>query len=85
MPVDATALANQLLNLKRQIETDKEKKARLEGQLTSLESRLKKEFGCDTIEAAKTKVSRLNKDIEKLTLQVKGKIDAIRQGYATTA
>lgn len=82
MADDAAALTSQLLNLKRQIEADKEKKARLEGQLTSLMARLKKEFDCETIEAAEKKVSKLNKDIERLTGLVKEKIGAIRQGYA---
>ena len=84
MAEDAAALANQLLSLKRQIEVDKEKKARLEGQLASLMDRLKKEFNCETIEEAQKKVSKLNKDIERLTKSVKEKIDIIRQGYATT-
>lgn len=84
MAEDAAALANQLLSLKRQIEVDKEKKARLEGQLASLMDRLKKEFNCETIEEAQKKVSKLNKDIERLMKSVKEKIDIIRQGYATT-
>lgn len=83
MAEDAAALANQLLSLKRQIEVDKEKKARLEGQLASLMDRLKKEFDCETIEEAQKKVSKLNKDIERLTKSVKEKIDTIRQGYVT--
>ena len=85
MAEDAAALANQLLSLKRQIEVDKEKKARLEGQLASLMDRLKKEFDCGTIEEAQKKVSKLNKDIERLTKLVKEKINIIRQGYATRA
>lgn len=79
---DMIVLADQLLKLKRQIEVDKEKKARLEGQLVSLEARLKKEFDCDSIEAAKAKVLKLDKDIQKLAVQVKEKISAIRQEYA---
>ena len=85
MAEDAAVLANQLLSLKRQIEVDKEKKARLEGQLASLMDRLKKEFDCGTIEEAQKKVSKLNKDIERLTKLVKEKINIIRQGYATRA
>ena len=82
MAEDAAELANQLLSLKRQIEVDKEKKARLEGQLASLMDRLKKEFDCETIEEAQKKVSKLNKDIERLTKSVKEKIDTIRRGCA---
>ena len=84
MVEDTAALANQLLSLKRQIEVDKEKKARLEGPLVSLLDRLKKEFDCGTIEEAQKKVLKLNKDIERLMKSVKEKIDIIRQGYATT-
>jgi predicted nucleic acid-binding Zn-ribbon protein len=82
MADDAVVLANQLLNLKRQIEVDKEKKAHLEGQLASLMSRLEKEFACATIEDAEVKVAKLSKDIEKLTGLVREKITAIQQQYS---
>ena len=82
MADDVAALANQLLSLKRQIEVDKEKKARLEGQLIGLMARLKKEFDCESIEQAEKKVLKLKKDIDRVTRLVKEKIDAIRQGYA---
>lgn len=85
MADDASVLATQLLGLKKQIEVDKEKKARLEGQLTSLMSRLKKEFNCSTVEDAEARVKILSKDIARLTGLVKEKIDAIRKGYAARA
>lgn len=85
MAKDVSLLADQLLALKRQIETDKEKKARLEGRLTSLMERLQKEFGCKTIQEAEKKLTKLGVQIEELQVQVKEKIDGIRKQYAAGA
>lgn len=82
MADDASVLATQLLNLKRQFEVDKEKKARLEGKLASLMDRLQKEFGCKTVQEAEKKLEKLNADIEQLQMSVKEKISDLRREYA---
>lgn len=74
-------LAKDLLVLKRQIEADKEKKARLEGRQASLMDRLKSEFGCTSIKDAEKKFAGLQKEIEQLTNSIQGKIDEIRRQY----
>jgi len=51
-------------SLKKKIEESKTKKARLEGSLEEAMSRLKKEFGHDTVEEAEARLVELQKEID---------------------
>ena len=51
--------------LKEKIEESKAKRARAEGALEQAMERLKKEFGCSTVEEAEAKIEALNKELDK--------------------
>jgi predicted nucleic acid-binding Zn-ribbon protein len=50
--------------LKERIETAKIKKSKAEGALEESMNRLKKEYGCSTIEEAEDKLAKLQKEID---------------------
>ena len=75
---DVTA---ELLRMKRQIEETKDKKSRLEGKLSSLMDRLKKEFGCDSVESAGILQEKLLKDVAEKELLLNTKIAKMREQY----
>ena len=55
----------QLEELKKKIDSAKNKKARAEGTLDGIKKRLKEEFGVSTLKEAQEKLSTLEADIEK--------------------
>ncbi len=48
--------------LKRRVDTAKQTRDRATGQLDGVMDRLKKEFGCDTIDAAEKKANQLERE-----------------------
>jgi len=66
MPSTILSIEQKLLNFKESLGEDKTNKARLEGELTSIERRLKEEFNCETVEQAKKKFETLQTNTETL-------------------
>ena len=69
MTQPSESIEQKILNFKESLENDKTLKARLEGELASIDRRLKEEFACETIEQAKEKLATLQTNTE--TLQTK--------------
>lgn len=55
----------QLLQMKEQIDQADKKKSQLEGQLKEQLSRLKKDFGCSTLEEGEGKLDKMKVQLEK--------------------
>lgn len=60
----------QLLELKDKIERGKTKLNELKGQRKQLMKQLEEEFECDSIEAAEKKLTKQEKEIEKLDNEI---------------
>jgi hypothetical protein len=69
---------------KEEIERDKTDKARLEGENTSINRRIKEEFGCATISDAIDKVEAMKVSTEKLRLQLEQKVADYERLYKST-
>lgn len=70
-----------LIALKEKIGRAKEKLQRLEGRKESLMQQLKKDFNCDTVEAAESKVLLLQKKVEKLKKKVVDSLDKLSEKF----
>lgn len=70
-----------LLDLKSQIEENKTKVAELNGKLKYLNSQLKDQFDCLTIEEAKKKQSKLEKKATEIKEQIEQGIREIEEKY----
>jgi DNA anti-recombination protein RmuC len=58
--------ADELLRLKKRVEELKLIQSREQGKLESLKTELKQQWGCDSLEQAKTKIQRLKNKRERL-------------------
>jgi predicted nucleic acid-binding Zn-ribbon protein len=59
-----------LLQLKRKVETAKQNVSELRGQQTAVMKQLKDEYGCKTIEEAEEKVKTLNTKVTKINNRI---------------
>lgn len=71
----------QLIDLKKKVEEAKTKSTELTGQKNALMKQLKKDWGCDTIEQAETKLKKLEKQIESIDEQIESGIEEIENKY----
>lgn len=69
-----------LMRLKERIDRAKTERSRLEGELRSLESRMKEEFGTADPDKIQVKVAALRKEAEKLRKQVEDGVKEIEEG-----
>ena len=74
-------VAADLLRMKRQIEETREKKARLEGKLSSLTERLLKEFDCKDIESATALQKTLSTEVAEKEKLLDRKVKEMREQY----
>ena len=70
--------AQELLQMKGQIEKADRKKSELQGQLKELMSRLKKEFGCSSVKEGDKKLEKLKDDLEKKQSRLDKGVESLR-------
>lgn len=70
-----------LLKMKAEIEENKSKKARLEGELDGIKAQLKQEYGFDSIEEAEQELNKLQASLPELEIQLGKEIDALKSAY----
>jgi len=71
----------ELLQLKKDIESGKEKISGLRGKSDYLTTQLKKQWSCDTIDEGKKKVKKLQKEIQVLTDQIIEETEKLESKY----
>ena len=69
----------ELLELKQQIQDSKESLSEKRGEEKSLMKRLKDEWGCSTLQAAKKKINKLKAEAEALDKEIEEKTTALRR------
>ena len=74
-------VAADLMRMKRQIEEARDKKARLEGKLSSLTERLLKEFDCKDIESATVLQKTLTAEVAEKEKLLDRKVKEMREQY----
>lgn len=60
----------ELLRLKKDIEDAKEQASQLQGKLSVLQTRLKDEWDCDTLEQAQSKANEMEDEIDRITEKI---------------
>lgn len=70
-----------LLNMKKEIDEAKVTISKLEGSEQVLIDQLKKNWGCATVEEAKKKLNKLERDVEKQSDQIKQGLADIGEKY----
>ena len=70
-----------LLKLKKKVETAKNTVSELKGQKTALMNQLKTDWGCSTIEAGEKKLKGLIKEVETLSQQIDENIEELQTKY----
>jgi hypothetical protein len=70
-----------LLEWKKGIDQAKSQLAELTGKESVLKEQLKKDFGCDSIEDAITRVEELDKEIEQLKKKLEKGIDELQDEF----
>jgi len=69
----------ELLKMKERIESEKLKKAKLEGNLESLEKELSEKFGCESLEQAEKKLKKLEEEIQKEKAFVEESVSKLKE------
>ncbi len=72
-------LGRRLLDLKEQLEKQKQKRAEMQGELKSMNRRLEKEFGLDSVDAAEKYVEREEVDLQSIQEAISEKIDELEE------
>jgi len=70
-----------LLKMKERIESEKLKKAKLEGQLESLEKELSEKFGCESLEEAENKLKKLEDEIQSETSFIEKSVLKLKEKF----
>lgn len=70
-----------LLEIKAEIDAAKTTVSELRGQYKSLMAQLKKEWKCDSVEEAETKLTDFTADIAKLEVQLKEGMNDLEEKY----
>ena len=71
----------QLLALKKKIDSAKSEVSELKGQLKTLMEQLKNDYSCNTIEQAEKKIKTINIDIDNLTTKIEEALEEINKKY----
>lgn len=69
----------ELLQLKEKIDNAKNESLKLEGQKEALLSQLKKEHNCDSLQAAKRKVTLLESEITKMEEEISEETEEVEK------
>ena len=73
--------SEKLLKMKEQVESAQRKVAELDGQLKSLNKRLKEEFECEDLESADKKLAEMDKDLVAKEKQLASGIHQLEEEY----
>ncbi len=73
------SIADDLLKLKTHIETSKTEAARIEGQITQLESQRASEFGCESDEMADAYILELEGDVSRLEKEIQSGVETVKE------
>lgn len=71
----------ELLNLKKSIETAKRKQSEAEGKKKALLETLDKKFNCTTVDQAERELSKLQKETDRLEQKRIQKIEKLEKDY----
>ena len=71
----------QLLDLKKRVEEAKTTVSELTGHKQALVKQLQTEWDCKTIEEAEKKLSTMEKEVQKIDLQIKQGIQELESNY----
>jgi len=71
----------QLLALKEEIEEAKSEVSKLEGRREQMMDTLKKDWDCETLEEAETKLEKMRKDFETLEEQIQEGLEELDEKY----
>lgn len=71
----------ELMEMKKEIDSAKTEKARIEGQLSAKMQELKDEFDCDTEEQGEEELEAIGKNIDRLTKQFDKKYKSLLEKY----
>ncbi len=71
----------ELLNLKKNIESSKRKQCEVEGKKKALLETLDKKFGCVTIQQGQKELVKLTSKVEELEKQKKEKVEELERDY----
>lgn len=74
-------IEQRLINLKKAIEEDKAKKAKLEGAVEELQKQLEQNYGITTVEEAEKLKKKYEKDIEKNEKEITEKFARLQKLY----
>lgn len=74
-------MIQELESLKKEIEDAKIEKARLEGQLKSVQERMRAEYNCRTVEDAQKKLTRMERDWDKLANTIETDFNELQEMY----
>lgn len=72
---------HQLIDLKKKIDSFKQKQSELKGKKKALMEQLLNTYGCKTLEQAEQKVEQLQKEIDKLEEEKEKGIKEIEENY----
>lgn len=78
-------IAEEILSLKKKIETDKEKQNKAEGAMQNILDQLKKDFNVDSIEAAKKELQKMEKELSQIGKATSNAIESFKEKYGITA
>ena len=79
----ASAREDKFTDLKNRLDTIRQSRARDEGALEQYKQRLKKEFGCDTLEAARKKHAAMKKQIEDDEVTIDQELETLEAEVST--
>ena len=77
----ARTLESRLLDLRRKVDEAKEEKAKLEGQIEQLETILRDEFNCSSLEEGQALLEKITEEVDKLTAEMEEELDAIESEH----
>ena len=75
-------IANQIIQLQKDIENKKQSQARIEGQLDGYMKSLKSNFSVNTIEEAKSLLQEKEKEIQAKEIQLQKDYDEFMEEYS---
>jgi len=73
----------ELLDLKKELQEEKEGLSEMKGEYNSLMKRLEKDWGIKNLKQAKQKILALGKEVEDLDAEIKKKTEALETTYLT--
>lgn len=73
--------ANEFQRIKKKVENLKQEKSRAEGALDEQKRVLKESFGCDSIEAARSKLAELKQNMDKAKIEYENVLASFKDQF----